>query len=91
MRGRPSVWARARRLEALGGRRDLRGEAARLAAELGIGADELWVESEALAVRCRAAGAATLAEVAEVAAAEAGLDPAEVRVEAGRILAGWPR
>ena len=91
MRGRPSVWARTRRLETRAASRDLRGEAARLAAELGIGADELRAEAEELARRCRAAGAVTHEQMAAVAAAEAGLEPAEVRAEAERILAGWPR
>ena len=84
MRGRPSLWARTRRLEAAVAERDVRAEAGRLAAESGIGAEELLAEAECLAARCQAAGATSLPAMAPVAAAGSGLDPGEIVAAAER-------
>ena len=76
MRRGPDVWTRAGRLGGALERRALRREAARVAAEVGVSADELVAEAEALLGRARAAEARTAAEVDAFCAGELGIEPA---------------
>ena len=80
--------ARVRRLEGRSRGADLRRLAEEVAAESGVGADELLADALAFAGRCAAAGATTAAEQCRLMAAELGLDPAEVLAEAEAMMAG---
>ncbi|MDP9370771.1 MAG: hypothetical protein M3Q03_21300 [Chloroflexota bacterium] len=60
---------------------------AQAAAERGIPAEDLLREAEAETQRMAAAGVTTLHEMAELVAAEEGLDPVLVQAEAERFLA----
>ncbi len=60
---------------------------ARIAAERGIPAEDLLREAESDVQRMGAAGVTTLHEMAAFIAAEQGLDPVLVQVEAERFLA----
>ncbi len=91
MRGRPSVWVRAHRLEVgIEAKQEdpaLRRLTEDLAAKLGIDPAELRAEAEAFESRCRAAGAHTLEAVVALAAAEEGVEPEVLRAELEAITA----
>lgn len=90
MRGQASVWSRTKRLEATQYRARLRLYAAHLATDLDITGEQLLTETEELTARAQAAGAMSPRQVVAFAAAEVGLDPAELWAEAQRSLAeGW--
>lgn len=87
MRGGPSAWARVRRLEGHGREVDVRRVAEAVAADLGIGVEEVLAGARDLADRLAAAGAVSFAERCRTVAAAGGLDPAEVHAEAERLMA----
>lgn len=89
MRGTPRLCYRTRRLAATMTRGDLRAEAARLVAELGIPAEQLWAEAEMLARRFGCGDRGDPRAVCEAVASERGLEPEAVWTETQRILAGW--
>ncbi len=80
MRG-SGVATRTGRLETSGRRVDLRREAARLAADLGIPTETLLEEAEALLVRAGAAGARTEDQITAFTAGELGISPDELRAD----------
>ena len=85
MRGRAGVRLRVRQVEAVRQQADLLQEAARLAVDLGISADELLADAAALARRAQAAGATTTEQLLAFAAGEGGIPEDELRADLARI------
>ncbi len=97
MKGRPSVWTRARRLAAALGdpladrHRDalLRWQVEIIAAERGVPVAALLAEAEAAVARWGVTGPMTRATVVERVAAEHGVDPDELRTELAAMGVRW--
>ncbi len=97
MRGRPSVWSRARRLATaigapLGDDAEetlIRREVERIAAERGVPVAALLAEAETAMARWEEDGPITRATVVARVAAEHGVDPDEVRSELAMMGVRW--
>jgi hypothetical protein len=87
VRRQGNVWVRTDRVEARLERAALRRDATRIARLTGVDPEALIREAEALVGRARAAGAVTWEQINAYVAAELGIDPEELRVEAERVAA----
>ncbi len=87
MKGRPTAWRRAQRLETVQQRAEVFALAQRLAPKLGISAEELLAEAAGLRRRMQAAGAITREHQLAFLAAEGGIPKDELRAELIRIEA----
>jgi hypothetical protein len=85
VKGRATVWVRTDRVEARLERASLRRDATRIARATGVDPDTLIREAELLMRRARATGAITHEQITVVVAAELGIDPDQLRVEAERL------
>ena len=92
MRGKPSVWARTRRLEVRGGLGfppEVRRYAAELAAAHGLDPAAVLAEAGAILGRARADGARTAGDLAAWIGRAEGRDPAALLAEAEANVAAW--
>ncbi len=87
IRPRLGVWTRTGRLEATLTRAGLRRDCLRIARQTGIDPDALLREAEALVSRARAAGAITREQINAFAAAELGVNLADLQAERERVAA----
>ncbi len=85
MRARASVWTRLQRLDAVHRQAELLAEAGRVAAELGISAEQVLAEATALRRRMQAAGVVTPDQQRAFLVAESGISEEELRTELTRI------